>query len=107
MRKTAWAKARDAHQQQMLQRAMETPAAERPTEPEAVAAYVADNGVHSIVNRGLQADAELVLQFATDWDLSEELSVDSLHQLEDEFGGTLGRILSGFESAIYQGRLGN
>lgn len=112
MRKTAWSKARDDYHAAMIRAATEraaaiphTPAADAP-EPDA-AAHVAANGVHSMVTRGLQADADLVLQFATDWDLSDPLTPASLQALEDEFGGTLAHIINRFEVAIYQGRLGN
>jgi hypothetical protein len=107
MRKTAWAKARDQHQQAMLRNAADTVQVARPTEPDALADYVGAHGVHSVVARGLKTDADLVLQFACGWDLSDPLTADSLSLLEDEFGGTLGRLLAAYEAAIYQGRLGN
>lgn len=110
LRKTAWAKARDDYHAAMIRAAIERAAATSTAAdadaPDA-ATQVATNGVHSVVTRGMQTDADLVLQFATDWDLTDPLTTASLQALEDEFGGTLAHIINRFEAAIYQGRLGN
>ncbi len=60
-----------------------------------------------VVREGMSADAALVLQFATGWDLSDTLNADALTKLENMSGGALGSIVSAYEMAIYQGRLGN
>lgn len=109
MRKTAWAKLRDDYHTTML-RASASRTEEvdsRPTDVDSLVAAVSNNGMHSLVERGLQTDAELVLQFATAWDLADDLTADSLAALEDEFGGTLAKAIRAYEAAIYQGRLGN
>lgn len=126
MRKTEWAKLRDDYHAAILRAAVEQgkanaqqakaaavasadSAADASTDNEATAThdFAAEHGLQSLVARGLKTDADLVAQFATDWDLETELTSGSLQELEDEFGGTLAKAISAYEAAIYQGRLGN
>lgn len=51
--------------------------------------------------------AEYILQIASGWDLSDELSVENLQQLEDEFPGALDEIQSVFKKAITDVRVKN
>ena len=104
IRKTAWAKVRDEHYAKLLSE--NKPAAAERADA-AADAEPTGTRLQAIVTQGLQSDAGLVLQFATAWDLSEDLNRDNLQALEDEFGGSMSQIISGFEVAIYQGRLGN
>lgn len=105
MRKTQWSQARDDYHASLMQDIKSTVASVTPEEGEA--APEQNNRLHTMVSRGLQTDADLVLQFATAWDLADPLKAANLQALEDEFGGTLRQIINGFEAAIYQGRLGN
>lgn len=104
MRKTEWAKTRDDYHANILRDVQQT-VAERTNAAEEPAAQ--NDNLHTMVSRGLRTDADLVLQFATAWDLSDDLTPVKLQDLEDEFGGTLRQAINGFEAAIYQGRLGN
>lgn len=106
LRKSAWAKAKDAHHQAALKVAAGK-AEERPTNSEELITYLDTNGVHSVVTQGLQTDAALILQFATDWDLADAFGPEKLQELEDEFGGTFRKVLEAYDTAIFQGRLGN
>src|SRR5690606_35898985 len=63
--------------------------------------------VAEIVEEGLQADSALVLEFATGWDLEDELTAENLARLEDQCGGALRAIVEAYELAVYQSRLGN
>lgn len=60
-----------------------------------------------IVRESMASDAAIVLRFATGWDLSEPLTADNLAKLENMAGGALSAIVGAYETAIYQGRLGN
>lgn len=108
MRKTQWAKVRDDHHAAVLQ-SIKDRAAAAATEPAktAEAAPRIEDGLQAMVSQGLKTDADLVLQFAVDWDLNDPLETVTLQDLEDEFGGTLNKVINGYEAAVYQGRLGN
>jgi hypothetical protein len=128
MRKTEWAAVRDRRQGQALQSALQSalskaadpegqpePDAAEPLTAEAEAeravavamAELAIQGHQPKVREGLSMDAETVCEFATGWDLEDPFTAGGLMALEDEFGGSLSRILGAYDLAIYQGRLGN
>lgn len=109
LRKTQWAQARDEYHASVLQgikATVATAAATADADTDEATPALGDK-LHTMVTRGLQTDADLVLQFATAWDLADDLTAANLQALEDEFGGTLRQIINAFETAIYQGRLGN
>lgn len=60
-----------------------------------------------VVRETMAAESALVMEFATGWDLSDELSAESLQRLENKCGGSISAMISKYEIAIYQGRLGN
>lgn len=107
LRKSQWAQVRDDHQKTIFQRLADRATEAQPTTLQERIERVEAHGVHSSVAQSLQSDAGLILQFVTAWDLAEDLSADTLQLLEDEFGGTFAKLLEAFETAIYQGRLGN
>lgn len=51
--------------------------------------------------------AEYILQLASGWDLTDELSVENLQQLEDEFPGALDEIQNVFKKSITDVRVKN
>jgi hypothetical protein len=55
----------------------------------------------------LNRRVSMVLQFATGWDLSDPLNAETLLVLENKGGGSLAACINAYETAIYQGRLGN
>jgi hypothetical protein len=55
----------------------------------------------------VEADARLVLDLATGWDLPDPFTLDSVKQLADEAPGIVTAIISGFREAVNEGRLGN
>lgn len=63
--------------------------------------------ITEVVRDTMAAEASLVVQFATGWDLADEFNEDSLKRLENKCGGAMGAMISKYEVAIYQGRLGN
>jgi len=134
LRKTEWAKLRDANHRSILEAVLkrnpgdpaeqEEKAGEAATEPPADAADAPvdappeagiDTALDDILSRGHEAnvreglgrDANLILQFATGWDLEDTFDGENLQLLEDEYGGSMIAILLAYETAIYQGRLGN
>lgn len=72
-----------------------------------VAQFFAANGVENTIRFGLESDAQLLLTFATGWDLSDPLTVENIAALEDEFAGTLVKAFDKYDAAIFAGRLGN
>lgn len=134
LRKTEWAKLRDENHRTIMEAVLKRhpeaaeatteepvdPVAEVPVDPaEAPAAPEGESAIESaldnILSRGHEAnireglgrDADLILKFATGWDLEDAFDVEHLQLLEDEYGGSMIAILSAYETAIYQGRLGN
>lgn len=114
MRKTEWAQTRDTLHAKALEAlrapVVDEPAADDGVVVDAVGAALANllkQGQDAKVREGLTRDAEAVLEFATGWDLEDDFNAVSLMALEDEFGGSLSRILTAYDLAIYQGRLGN
>lgn len=129
LRKSAWAKIRDARQREVFERMQKpaetaspagddvlakesgegdpkaTPAPAEPLNP--VLEALARSGYEANVGNGLRSDSELVLTFAIGWDLEDEFCLDGLMALEDEFGGTIRAAATAYDQAIFQGRLGN
>lgn len=68
---------------------------------------IAEQGLEAGVRKHLAADADLIMQFATGWDLEDDFTAASLVDLEDECGGFLGAALNAYDRAIYHGRVGN
>lgn len=52
-------------------------------------------------------EARKVLQLATAWDLTDELTLENLQQLEDEFPGSLETIQASYRSAVAEVRVKN
>lgn len=125
LRKSEWAKVRDERQRRLLE-SIASPA--EATDDAATAAAVPGKdegegtearpidaalraldktGFEANVTKGLRSDAELVLTFALTWGLEDDFTSDSLVALEDEFGGATRAIITAYENAIFQGRLGN
>lgn len=59
------------------------------------------------VEEDMRKGAEMVVNCANGWDLTDEFTVANVEELEDSFGGTLAAFLSAYDAAIFQGRLGN
>jgi hypothetical protein len=120
LRKTEWAAIRDAHSLAGIQSKNPPKAAEAAEQaddaqgeaqaehkPFDVAEYFAQNGVQKMVKEQLASGAELVMSFATGWDLAEPFNADNLAALEDKHGGAMRQMVSAYDVAIHQGRLGN
>lgn len=115
LRKTEWAKLRDDRQRAAMEAVLSpapeaeggaTESAERSPVADALAA-IAKRGHEANVRDGLARDAETILSFATGWDLEDDFTQENLQALEDEFGGALMAVLHAYDTAIYQGRVGN
>lgn len=52
-------------------------------------------------------EAEYILQIASGWDLTDDMSVENLQQLEDEFPGALDEIQNVFKKSITDVRVKN
>lgn len=61
----------------------------------------------NVVKDTMEAEAALVMEFASEWDFAEPITQESLMLLENKCGGAIGAIIGKYEVAIYQGRLGN
>ena len=94
MRKTEWAALRDAH---MNPEKVTPEEGDGPTRFSFVAA----------VGEDMRKGADLIAKCASGWDLADPFTPDSLIELEDTFGGTLAALLGAYDTAIFQGRLGN
>lgn len=68
-----------------------------PIPPGAQAAQAAD----------VEADARLVLDIASGWDLPDPFAFDSVKQLADEAPGLVAALIRGYGDAVHEGRLGN
>lgn len=60
-----------------------------------------------VVRENIASDADLVLQFAIGWDLSDPLNRETLTKMDNICGGALAATVAAYEAAIFQGRLGN
>ncbi|MDA8521978.1 phage tail assembly chaperone [Acidovorax sp. NCPPB 4044] len=127
LRKTEWAALRDERQRAVFESLKESQAtsqgdrdpetgeedAETPETAEAASyldtaiANIATHGMEASIRDAMAKDAALVLQFATAWSLTDELSADNLADLEQKFGGSLAKVCADYDRAIVQGRLGN
>lgn len=122
LRRTEWAAIRDARSLADIQaknKPKDPAASEQPPadgDPDAeeadkkpfdVAAYFAENGVKKLVTEQLASGAELVMSFATGWDLAEPFDAANLAALEDKHAGAMRQMVSAYDVAIHQGRLGN
>lgn len=101
--KTEWAAIRDRYTADLQARA-EARINPKPSDTGAPAPTIS---MASAVRDGLENNAALVLEFATGWDLADPLDAQSVKRLEDKSGGALQAIVSHYEAAIYQSRLGN
>ena len=95
--KTKWAALRDEFSGENSAKA---PSANE-TEPAAEFSFA------GVVQGGMSKAADLVLMFATGWDLEEEFTHENLVEMEDQLGGSLGQTLDAYDAAIFHGRLGN
>jgi len=68
-----------------------------PTPPGAEAAQAAE----------VEADARLVLDIATAWDLPDQFTFENVRQLADEAPGLITEIVRAYGDAVHGGRLGN
>ena len=60
-----------------------------------------------LVAEGIERDADLVAKVLAGWSLPEPCNAAALADLEDNFGGALGKFLDKYERAVYAGQLGN
>ena len=88
LRKSEWAAARDASETKSAGGAKRSTYAD-------------------IVAGGMQEAAELVLKCASGWGLEDEFNAGNLITLEDQCPGSFVAILTAYDRAIFQGRLGN
>lgn len=95
LRKTEWAAMRDGFTTQVK------PDAQSTAEPVPAFSFV------DFVQTDILKSAGLVMQFAKGWDLEDEFSAESLADMEDRFGGSIGVTLQAYDAAIFHGRLGN
>lgn len=98
--KLEWAEIRDKANDEA--RARSEKRIEAASEEDAKSVRIVD-----VVRETMAAEAALVLEFATGWDLSDEFSAESLKRLENKCGGAIGAMISKYELAVYQGRVGN
>ena len=113
LRKTEWASLRDDRQREALQAALQPAAvddvaiSDPADRAAAVVDAVATRGHEATVRSGAKRDAETIMSFVSEEGAEQGYSTQSLVDLEDDFGGSLGAILQAYDLAIYQGRLGN
>ena len=92
-RKSEWAAIRDAQRKTSED-------ADKPAEK-------ADFSFEDMVKDGMRQAAEIVAGAITGWNLEDDFNVDSLIVLEDQCGGSLAKILSKYDAALFTGQLGN
>ncbi|GAB2472189.1 hypothetical protein GCM10027082_24630 [Comamonas humi] len=93
-RKSEWAALRDGFRKQ--------------TEGDAEnAAEKAEFSFQDLVNDGMRQAAEIVTGCVEGWNLEDEFNVDNLVALEDQCGGSLAKILSKYDAALFSGQVGN
>lgn len=92
-KKSEWAAIRDAHRKT-------ADGVEQPAEK-------AEFSFEDLVKDGMRQAAEIVAGAVTGWNLEDEFSVDSLIVLEDQCGGSLAKVLSKYDAALFTGQLGN
>jgi len=92
-RKSEWAAIRDAQRKNSED-------ADKPAEK-------ADFSFEDMVKDGMRQAAEIVAGAITGWNLEDDFNVDSLIVLEDQCGGSLAKILSKYDAALFTGQLGN
>jgi hypothetical protein len=91
----------------------ERAAATRAKEKEADDVLQANGGVAAPISvegaylEWSKEQAEYVLQIASKWDLKDEMTVEKLQQLEDEFPGALEHIQSVYQKAVAEVRIKN
>lgn len=98
LRKTEWAALRD-------ELAAPAPVDEAGSDSEAESAP--KFSFRSFVDGDMKKAAELLLRFAIGWDLEDDFNAESLVEMEDRFGGSLGAVVNAYHEAIFRGRLGN
>ena len=99
LKKTEWAKLRDEVNDAMRER---TDARIKAAEEDKGRLHISD-----VLQEGMQSDADVIMKFATGWDLADDLTAANLQALEDICGGATRAIVEAYEAAIYQNRLGN
>lgn len=95
MRKTQWAEIKDGFFKATAEQG------------EAAKESAQKSSLVEIVGKSLHDGGEMILKFATGWDLSDPFNAATLADLEDRFGGSLGRIVEAYDAAAFHGRLGN
>lgn len=100
MRKTEWAGIKDT-----FRKAIADEEAAKARGEEGVPAP--EFSLAKVVGDGAARSAELVMKFATGWELTDAFSVATLADLEDRFGGSLNLVMEAYDQATFQGRLGN
>lgn len=61
----------------------------------------------AVVGGEMKKGTDLLLSFATGWDLEDDFSAATLVDMEDRFAGSLSAALTAYDAAIFHGRLGN
>lgn len=64
-------------------------------------------GVELAQRAEIEADARLVLDIATGWDLADSFTFESLMQLADEAPDLIASMVRAYGEAVHEGRLGN
>ncbi|MDD0814286.1 phage tail assembly chaperone [Curvibacter sp. HBC28] len=103
MRKTEWAALRDAQTAPAAESAVAVEASAEPAEIKAPEPF----SWSDMVKKDMSKVADLITKCAVGWSVTEEFNQESLIELEDMFGGTLGSFLQSYDSAIFLGRVGN
>lgn len=129
LKKTEWAAAKDKRQRELLenlykadpalQEAVEAPKGKKATKAKTDEAEaektplqtaletLEKRGMSAAVREGMGHDAALVMEFATGWELEDVFNLASITELENEYGGAINAIVSAYDKAVFQGRLGN
>lgn len=104
LRKTEWAALRDALAKPASAEESDT---ETETEAEAEPGPAPKFSFRSFVDGDMKKAADLLLKFATGWDLEDDFGAENLVEMEDRYGGSLSAVVTAYDAAIFHGRLGN
>lgn len=102
LRKTEWATLRDA-----LAKPASAEESATETEAEAEPGPAPKFSFRSFVDGDMKKAADLLLKFATGWDLEDDFGAENLVEMEDRYGGSLSAVVTAYDAAIFHGRLGN
>lgn len=64
-------------------------------------------GAEAAQTAEVEADAKLVLDLATGWDLPDDFNFEAVCQLANESPGLITALVKTFGAAVHEGRLGN